>query len=211
MGVLKTFQYANPPKVVKADDAKAMRFLARMIMDIPPRTVDIVGRPRRTVVVYSDASFEEGKTPLLGWVIFEKGSQPIGRSMEVSEELLSSLIERKQQIFACEALAIPAALLRNADILTNCDILWFVDNEAACSSLVRGASKEEDVASIAGAAHLMMLSRRCRIWFEWIDSDSNPADGLSRDGCEDAWTANQGWQLRNEVPIKWAEIQQYVS
>ena len=32
-------------------------------------------------------------------------------------------------------------------------------------------------------------------WFEWIDSDSNPADGLSRDGLLDQWTIQQGWEL----------------
>ena len=32
-------------------------------------------------------------------------------------------------------------------------------------------------------------------WHEWIDSDSNPADGLSRDGLQDEWTLNQGWDL----------------
>lgn len=211
IGVLKAFQYADKPKKVTEDDAKSLKFLSRMIMEVPPRRVDVFGRTRRFLVVYSDASFEEGKTPRLGWVILEGKCQPIGRSMEVRQELLEALIERKQQIFACEALAIPAALLRNANTLVDCDVLWFVDNEAACSSLVRGASKEEDVASIAGAAHLMMLQNRCRAWFEWIDSDSNPADGLSRDGCLDEWTQDQGWHLRDEEAIRWSEIQQYVS
>ena len=31
--------------------------------------------------------------------------------------------------------------------------------------------------------------------YEWIDSDSNPADGLSRDGLQEEWTLNQGWDF----------------
>ena len=32
-------------------------------------------------------------------------------------------------------------------------------------------------------------------WFEWVDSDSNLADGLSRDGAADPWTLDQDWEL----------------
>ena len=33
----------------------------------------------------------------------------------------------------------------------------------------------------------------------YVESASNPADGLSRAGLEGAWTRAQGWQLK-EVP-----------
>ena len=36
----------------------------------------------------------------------------------------------------------------------------------------------------------------CRAWFEWIDSDSNISDGLSREGVTDPWTKAQGWDLK---------------
>ena len=39
----------------------------------------------------------------------------------------------------------------------------------------------------------------CRAWFEWIDSKSNPSDGLSRDGLEDPWTIAQDWDLKEVV------------
>ena len=41
----------------------------------------------------------------------------------------------------------------------------------------------------------LALQMGCRIWFEWIDSKSNPSDGLSRDGLDDAWTKAQGWDI----------------
>ena len=34
------------------------------------------------------------------------------------------------------------------------------------------------------------------VWVEYVESASNPADGLSRAGLEDPWTVAQGWQLR---------------
>jgi len=37
------------------------------------------------------------------------------------------------------------------------------------------------------------------VWIVYVESASNPADGLSRAGLEDPWTRAQGWQLK-EVP-----------
>ena len=66
------------------------------------------------------------------------------------------------------------------------DVIWFIDNEAACSALIRGSSTSEDVQDITEAAALMSSLLGCRVWYEWIDSSSNVSDGLSRVGlaCE---------------------------
>ena len=34
------------------------------------------------------------------------------------------------------------------------------------------------------------------MWVAYVESASNPADGLSRAGLEDAWTKAQGWTLK---------------
>ena len=94
-------------------------------------------------------------------------------------------------------------------MLAGHDILRFVDDEAAANTLIPGATGQGDVDTVFDVAQWARLG--ARVWVGWIDSDSNPADGLSRDGCTDAWTVSQGWQLQDETPIEWAEIQQYVS
>ena len=48
------------------------------------------------------------------------------------------------------------------------------------------------------AAPWMWRKLDIRVWIEWIDSKSNPSDGLSRAGWEDAWTLEQQW-LRMHV------------
>ncbi|CAE8638050.1 unnamed protein product, partial [Polarella glacialis] len=45
-----------------------------------------------------------------------------------------------------------------------------------------------------------------RIWFEWIDSDSNPSNELSRDGLEDEWTRSQGWDLDTALLPEWHKL-----
>ena len=49
--------------------------------------------------------------------------------------------------------------------------------------VIRGASREGDVSDIAEVTHLLMLRFGIQVWFEWVDSNSNPSDGLSRDGA----------------------------
>ena len=43
--------------------------------------------------------------------------------------------------------------------------------------------------------HILAHTYNMRLWVEWIDSDSNPSDGLSRDGLDDKWTQQQHWNL----------------
>ena len=53
--------------------------------------------------------------------------------------------------------------------------------------------------AIAVAIHAVFARLGCRVWIEYVESASNPADGLSRDGLNNAWTIAQGWTLK-EVP-----------
>ena len=133
-----------------------------------------------------------------------------GRSSLVTKQLLSHLITRETQIMACEAIAVPQAIIREPELFTGRDVVWFIDNEAACSSLIRGSSAQEDIGIIAGITHFLMLKYDIRIWYEWIDSKSNPADGLSRDGLQDAWSGRQGWQLAESISLTWQELVSHV-
>ena len=77
------------------------------------------------------------------------------------------------------------------------DVLIFVDNEAAVSALIRGASRVADAAQLTELFHALLLRLAARAWVEWVDSDSNPADGLSRRGLQDPWTIRQDFILRH--------------
>ena len=48
---------------------------------------------------------------------------------------------------------------------------------------------------MAMCVQLLLIRYKIAIWFEWVDSNSNLADGLSRDGAEDPWTLDQHWEL----------------
>ena len=83
------------------------------------------------------------------------------------------------------------------------DVLCFIDNEAAASTIIRGATREEDVQGIAELTQFLWAALQCRVWIEWIDSDSNPSDGLSRDGLLCEWCSSRGVTPELAAPPTW--------
>ena len=49
----------------------------------------------------------------------------------------------------------------------------------------------------------MWMHLGARVWLDWVDSHSNPADGLSRLGMSDPWTTQQGWALSTAQHPPW--------
>ena len=181
----------------------ALRFLSQLYAQLQVREVCVLRSLNiKPTLIYSDASWEPLKQPpgRVGWLIFQPGHQGRGATMVLSQQLIDSWKPRTQQIYPAEAIAPLIVFLTEGPSLAGQDIIWFIDNEAACASLIRGASTQHDVGTLMYATHILFAKYGCRVWFEWIDSHSNPSDGLSRDGLEDEWTRAQGWSLR-EVPV----------
>ena len=123
--------------------------------------------------------------------------------MVLPENIWETWSERKHQIYPAEAVVLLIATHALHQHLRNRDVIWFIDNEAAAAACIRGNSKLPEVEVAIQAAHLMWLHLGCRVWIEWIDSKSNPADGLSRLGLEDPWTRTQGWRLEHPGDPPW--------
>jgi len=165
---------------------------------VQPRQVHILAPCRRCSRLYTDASFqpEAGKPPGTGMVLFpSSGAQPIGLACHIDEATLRILVPRSQQITPLEAILGCIAPLNLAQDLAGEDVIWFIDNQAACSCLVKGSSTHPDMAFISMCTHLMLSFLQCRVWFEYVESEANVSDGLSRDGISDTWSKQQGWRL----------------
>ena len=183
IAVCATKQYRSPG-ALSGEESMALTLLAEVHRVLPPRPVQVAGRPRRPVILYTDASYEEssGRPPDLGWVAVDTEAPDVlyGQSLAMSWETVNGWCRRKQQIYAAETFAVIAAVSNLQFLVAGRDILIFVDNEAAASTLIRGASKEEDVQNLAHQFHWQLLHLGSRAWIEWIDTGSNPADGWSR-------------------------------
>ena len=104
------------------DDAtkEGCKFLGQLVRVIGPRSVQVLGVLPPPLIIYSDAMFQpeywdvpeaQRIQPRMGWVIFDPISKdkPRARTMEIPHAALELVLPRTQQIFACEALAVPAA------------------------------------------------------------------------------------------------------
>ena len=173
---------------------QCLEVLAFVVQSAEPRDIVVIGPPPPLLRIYSDASFEDGELRL-GWICFPPTSAPVGGTCVVPPSVLESWLPRRQQIYPGEALCGVIVPWFHRDLLRHFDLLWFIDNEAAASSLIRGSSRPDDVHRISQLSHVLLHGLGCRAWIEWIDSDSNPSDGLSRLGLADPWTLLQGWTL----------------
>ena len=104
-------------------------------------------------------------------------------------------IPRKQQIYPGEAVCALVIPIFHEQLLSDSDIIHFIDNEAAAASLIRGTSTQEDVHEIVLSSSLLYHNMGSRVWYEWVDTKANPSDGLSRNGVRDPWTVAQDWDL----------------
>ena len=84
-------------------------------------------------------------------------------------------------------------------------MVWFIDNEAACAAVIRGASQCEDVQDVVETAALTAAHLETRFWYEWIDTGANIADGLRRAGrsCPIALAVYGACNLFELEPVAW--------
>ena len=81
-----------------------------------------------------------------------------------------------------ELLAAAGLMFTFAEAFLDRDVIFFIDNQAVCAALCKGASRSDDIQAFTTAFHTMVAKLHARIWFEWVPSQANPADGLSRQG-----------------------------
>ena len=147
-------------------------------------------------------------SPGLGFVLSHPDlKQCHSGATKVPAEVLQCLQDRKTQIMPLEALAILQCFVVFGSRFTGRDILLFVDNQAVCAGVAKGACSSADCARIISACHLLWAKMGCRVWIEWIPSDDNPSDGLSRAGLQDPWTVSQNWWMAEFPCVPWAQLQ----
>ena len=67
-------------------------------------------------------------------------------------------------------------------ILRGEEIIFFISNQSVCCALANGCSRAWDIQLLSICWQLNCLRMGCRVWIEWVPSESNPADILPREG-----------------------------
>ena len=73
------------------------------------------------------------------------------------------------------------------DLIESQDVLFFCDNLGAVHSFAGGVSNARDLQVLVSISHVLFNMCRMRWWIEWVPSEANCSDGLSRLGARDLW------------------------
>ena len=195
---------ANNASANRLDEGlRASLRLISEIISMQPRRLFYLGSPHFSrVVVASDAAYENGDGSGGFLVILHPNSQNESRLACVADlppELYEIWGHQETYIAQLELYMVLAGLARWAEEFREKRGIWFIDNIAALMALVRGRSRSQSLDNLARAIHAAMFALKAWIYFEWVPSDSNWSDGISRDGARDGWYRRNRFKLRNCV------------
>ena len=166
---------------IKDELLVALLFFRDSVVDGPPRRVST--RRREKFCIFTDASYERQGSGLGGILYDCQGSAISWFSEWLTPDMLAPFRTEDKEglIFELEVFAAVQGaidLLGDRKHLDHLDIVLFVDNQAALSCLISG--RAEGVASYL-LQRLLELeeSHDLNFWFEWVPSESNPADAPS--------------------------------
>ena len=191
---------------------ECLLFTLELIGLEPWRDVSLSASALRHVVVISDASYEAGPSGapvsrICFIVATPDGSVRRGAVFDVPLAFISRLRTRKNQIAIMEALGPILALMYESELLSHCLISFWLDNMSALSGFVSGSSRAADLGSLISGTHLCLAMRGLRVWWDYVPSASNIADGGSRVGITDPFAARCGIVLSQlRFPTELADI-----
>ena len=151
-----------------------------------PRSLKVFAE-RRPILVFTDGAWEDGEAGI-GAVIIDTAS---GSKWVLSDKVPNSLIDAwrhlvgEQLICQIELYAMVAVRWMYKDLMRDRRTLWWVDNEAARFSTIRGLSPSVTMRTLVREFYNRDLSHPMFSWIERVPSYSNPADGPSRSSPEE--------------------------
>ena len=113
----------------------------------------------------------------------------------IPPRLLAEWGDSEHCIALIEQAALILGILKFKDLLRDRSVLWFEDNAALLSGLVKGTSGHAQLDSGAACVHLLLAALGTRTWFEYVESDANWSDGDSRLLNHDPWAIANGFKV----------------
>ena len=201
-------QYRDTDAELTAAITRALHFYSCLLQTVKPREILLGSSQLPPIVCYTDASWEpeDMDSPGLGFILQHPGlAQTLGGAASVQADVLHAFRDRQTQIM--EMLAVLQCFVMFYDTgLENRDVILLCDNQAVSSCLIKGACSTVDITVMVEACHLLWARMNLRVWVEYVPSDDNPTDGLSRQGLSEEWTSRQPWATRACPCIPWHQL-----
>lgn len=203
---IRNRQYENRAKDLTPAIEAAFDLLEAIITERPQRLLHVGLTVSRRFVVASDAAYEKGagtggflcvhQDDAMAW-------QKSARVVVIPQAVYGIWSEHCTYIAQLELLMVLAGIVELASTLRGMRGVSYIDNIAALMALVRGRSDSRDLDSLARIIHCALFSLRTWIYFEWIESAANWADGISRTPPM-ATLGVSGYPTRFEARAGWA-------
>ena len=202
-----TSTYLTAPHYIKSRNGNTIlpqRHTASETKNLSPR-----GHTQTPVIIYSDAEWTVLENPPrikkgLGGILWQPGELPCAAAVDTLQALVDALSPRKTQIIPLELMAAAGMLVTYGHLVRGEDVIFFIDNQSVCWGLVKGCSRSWDIQLLSTCWQLLCLQLGCRVWIEWVPSESNPTDVLSREGTTDEATKHGNVETLKLPP--WADV-----
>jgi hypothetical protein len=183
-------QYFEPGPSLGPSLNMALEFLKVVLARVPHRSVKCGPARPDVTVLYTDAMYEPGSPCGLGFVMKSPlREQPVAGVAILPEDILLQFLPRKQQIGQAECFAALLAPYNLPELFTEANVIHFVDNQSALSCLISGSIPQQDTSTIVSIFSLLLAAQKCRLWCEYVESEANVSDGVSREGFTDPLVA----------------------
>ncbi len=211
-GALRQRQYTDArPWHLSYSLDRALHYMSVILNNVPKRVASVAVARRPPIIIATDAQADTH--PTAGFLCADtESSLRVAGFVVISEQLLSALgfapgwrEESLNPIAQCEAAIILLTLTAVAPMLFERDVIVFVDNTVSLHSMVKGSSTNAAIDRTAHMAHILGLEQSCRLWFEFVPSEQNWADGVSRNGLQDKFVVDHYFKPVDVIvnPLLW--------
>ena len=165
LAALTARQYYEHSEEVHENLLASLLFLEAAAAYHPERAVPLLPEETRPVLVYTDASAEHGKVRIGALVVVPGRSYADALVYDVPTEVQQLWGEHKTIINQAELHAAPLVVTTLPESLRGREVIWFVDNTSAETSLVKSGSPTETMCSLALVASAALTGIGARTWF----------------------------------------------
>ena len=182
--------WESSPKLERANG------ILRLIFESKAQRSFQLRPPRRHgILLATDAQAEQGQQASGAYLAIDvETGENRAAFMTFSEETLEvwglPRIEREKgsnPIAPCEAIMPLVFLMDNPDMLKGRAALPFIDNTSVLFGMIEGQSRGVAQEWANQLAHMMCYHLRLEIWWEFVPSEQNWADGASRHAAGYEW------------------------
>ena len=181
-----------PPWKLSRTLSLALEYIRELIVHLPPRVI-LVRPPRKAIVSVASDAQAETNTPSAGAILIAPclnlSKAAFGHFWESLLSAWGYPLRRRQEggncIALCECAVVLFTLWQFRFDLAGRHVLWYVDNTTALHGLCKGIAGNAYMCRMVEAVHVLQLRYICCIWWEYVPSCDNWADGVSRHGFAD--------------------------